>query len=203
MKKLLLTLILGVLPLIGFAQDENFAEFQMSYFKTKSNHYIQLTDKNGELQRIFVEGFSMDNTSKDGMFIIDAKKINSFKDYLTALKDKYKEWSETAKINNVTTLDKDIPVAKTESYGAGFKYGSWQFDFSVSPSARFKIIDGQTLLIIDSQKLQSSSNRYIDSKGLVLVFSSADEIQNLIDKLDVAKMSEKLKENTSKTDLFK
>lgn len=203
MKKLLFTLALSVLPLIGFAQNENFGEFQMSYFKTKSNHYIQLTDKNGELERIFIEGFSMDNTSNDGMFIIDVKKIEQFKAYLTEMKNKYVEWTETAKTNNVTELDKEIPYSNKNTYSAGFKYGSWQFDFSVTPTARFKIIDKEILLIIESQKLQSSSNRYIDSKGLVLVFSSVNEIQDLINQLDITKMNESIKKDTSKNDLFK
>lgn len=201
MRKILNALLVA-LPLLASAQS-NFTQFTMSYFSENTEYDIMISEKNKALDKIYIDAYSIDTSSKKGTFIIEAKKLDNFKKFLLEAKAKYNEWTVTAKENNVTDFDKDIPYGGQNLYAAGFVYGEWHFDFSVTPKARFRIVDGKYLLIIDSQKLQASDNRYIDSKGILLVFNSDKEIQDLINKLDVENMNTLINKESSKESLFK
>lgn len=198
----LLFLVFTLLPFLAFCQDE-FSNYEMSYFEKKNIYKIDISDKNNLLDRVFIDAASLDTSSKEGSIIIDAKKLDGFKEYLTYMKSKYIEWQNTAKTNSVKELDKEIEPEKRNTYSAAFSYGQWHFDFYVNLKARYKIIDGKHLLIISTGKLNSSSNQFIDSDGLAIVFSNETEIQNLINKLDLTKMEESFKNKNKKDDLFK
>lgn len=104
--------------------------------------------------------------------------------------------------NKVTELDKNIEYKKL-TYSAAFTYGKWNFDYSVNLTTRFKIINGKYLLIIDSDELQSSSNQYIKSDGFRFVFSSAQEIDELVTGLNINLVTDFYNKKNSKDDLFK
>ena len=192
-----------LLPLLSFSQTD-YTNYEMSYFEKKNIYKIQVSEDKQALDRVWIDAFSMDGTSKEGSLIIDAKKLEGFKEYLNFAKAKYLEWEKTAKENNVKELDKEIEFdGKRQFYSAAFSYGKWHFDYSVPLKYRFKIVDGKYLLIISTGELNSSSNQFIDSDGIVIVFSNENEIQEFIDKLNVAKMEEIFKNNTKKDDLFK
>lgn len=89
------------------------------------------------------------------------------------------------------------------NYRGAFLYGKWNFDYSVNLSTRFRIINDKYLLIIDSDALQSSSNQFIKSDGFRFVFSSAQEIDELINGLDIEKVKEFYSAKNGKEDLFK
>ena len=77
------------------------------------------------------------------------------------------------------------------------------FDFSVNLKARYKIVNEKYLLIIDSDGLQSSSNQYIKSDGFRIVFSSIQEIDELVSGLDFKLVDEFYNKKKGQEDLFK
>ena len=134
--------------------------------------------------------------------ILKNKDVPEFINFLNSIKETYSKWSLTAKENKVTELDKNIEYKKL-TYSAAFTYGKWNFDYSVNLTTRFKIINGKYLLIIDSDELQSSSNQYIKSDGFRFVFSSAQEIDELITGLNINLVTDFYNKKNSKDDLFK
>lgn len=130
------------------------------------------------------------------------KEVPEFIEFLSSIKDTFLKWKQTAIENKVTELDKKIEY-KNLNYRGAFLYGKWNFDYSVNLSARFRIINDKYLLIIDSDPLQSSSNQFIKSDGFRFVFNSAQEVEELINGLDIAKVKEFYADKNGKEDLFK
>ena len=201
MKQLLLIATFLVAGIVN-AQVE-VASYKTSYWPEKEKYKIEVSDEKGEIDKIWIEAPTLDKTSREGYIIIDAKKLPDFIEYLKLGKSKYEEWSKTAKENNVTELNKEIEPAKRFNTTAAFKYGKWQYDFSNNLTAKFLILKDKTLLTISTGNLQSSSNQFMKNEGVILVFSDADEIQQFIDQLDLAKFTELIKSKDKKEDLFK
>ena len=134
--------------------------------------------------------------------ILTNKDVPDFVEFLNSIKETYSKWSLTAVENKVGELDKNIEYKKL-TYSAAFSYGKWNFDYSVNLKTRFKIINGKYLLIIDSDELQSSSNQYIKSDGFRFVFSSAQEIDELVKGLNINLVTDFYNKKNSQDDLFK
>lgn len=202
MKKLLLCGSLFAMSL--FCAQDKFSEFSLSYFDTKPIYNIEISQKKGEIESIYIDGFSMSTISSKGSMILYQKKVEDFISFLNFSRDKYIEWTKTAKENNVQDLAKDIKPEKKLLLDFAFLYGSkWQFQNGKYVNARYKIVNGKYLLIIESGPLQSSSNQFMKSDGLVWIFSDVSEIDNLIKELDIVKMTDFVKQKGNKEDLFK
>ena len=136
--------------------------------------------------------------------IIKNDELPDFRSKLQEAKKVYLEWKKTAIENNVNDVDKEIEIGKLR-LSTGFVYGrDWNFDFSVNIGARFRVIDDKHLLIIENkEKLQASDNRYIDSSGFILAFSSEEEVDDLLSKLTAQAVEEYFSEQQSTEDIFK
>ena len=199
MKKLLLcTLLLSAL--VGFSQ-EKIANYNSLFFSKNFDITASKPDAKGEFS-YYIDCYSKDTSSKQASLILKNKDVPEFINFLNSIKETYSKWSLTAKENKVTELDKNIEYKKL-TYSAAFTYGKWNFDYSVNLTTRFKIINGKYLLIIDSDELQSSSNQYIKSDGFRFVFSSAQEIDELVTGLNINLVTDFYNKKNSKDDLFK
>jgi len=88
-----------------------------------------------------------------------------------------------------------------------FLYGSdWHFQFIVNLTFDFKILESggevKYLLIVRSGKMQSSSNQFMDVDGVVLEFTSAEDIREFVDSISLNKITE-FKNKPKAEDLFK
>ena len=196
--------LLLVLLLLGFSSfgQKEIGSYEMSFFNSKPTYKISATEPKDEIISFYIETASVDRNSVT--LIVRSKKIDEFKAILDSARVTYERWSKTAKENNVTELDKEIEIDKL-SVEAAFHYGGWNFDFSVKLKARIKILPrGENLLIIENtNKLQSSSNQFIDSKGFYLAFSSSEEVSNFINSMSEEKVIKMFEQKNSKEDLFK
>lgn len=199
MKKLLFSALV-LLSSICFSQ-EKLAKYNSSYFSKNFDIAAGKPDTKGEFS-YYIDCSSKDTSSKQASLILKNKDVTEFIEFLNSVKETYSKWSQTAKENKVTELDKKIEYKKL-NYSAAFTYGKWNFDFSVNLSTRFKIINDKYLLIIDSDELQSSSNQYIKSDGFRIVFSSVQEIDELINSLNVNIVTEFYNKKNGQEDLFK
>lgn len=200
MKKLLLLCTLSLSALVGFSQ-EKIANYNSLFFSKNFDITASKPDAKGEFS-YYIDCSSKDTSSKQASLILKNKDVPEFINFLNSIKETYSKWSLTAKENNVTELDKNIEYKKL-TYSAAFTYGKWNFDYSVNLTTRFKIINGKYLLIIDSDELQSSSNQYIKSDGFRFVFSSDQEIDELVTGLNINLVTDFYNKKNSKDDLFK
>lgn len=199
MKKLFLSTLL-MSALVGFSQ-EKIGNYNSLFFSKNFDITASKPDAKEEFS-YYIDCSSKDTSSKQASLILKNKDVPEFINFLNSIKETYSKWSLTAKENKVTELDKNIEYKKL-TYSAAFTYGKWNFDYSVNLTTRFKIINGKYLLIIDSDELQSSSNQYIKSDGFRFVFSSAQEIEELVTGLNINLVTDFYNEKNSKDDLFK
>ena len=199
MKKLLLSTLL-LSGLVGFSQ-EKIGNYNSLYFSKNFDIAASKPDAKGEFS-YYIDSSSKDATSKQVSLILTNKDVPEFIEFLNSIKETYSKWSLTAVENKVSELDKNIEYKKL-TYSAGFVYGKWNFDFSVNLKTRFKIFNGKYLLIIDSDELQSSSNQYIKSDGFRFVFSSAQEIDELVKGLNINFVTDFYNKNNSQDEFFK
>lgn len=150
----------------------------------------------------YIDCNSSDSSNRKASLMLKNKDVSEFIEFLSSLKLTFVKWKQTAIENKVTELDKKIEY-KNLNYGGAFIYGDWNFDYSVNISARFRIINDKYLLIIDSDALQSSSNQFIKSDGFRFIFNSAQEIDELINGLDLEKVTAFYADKNGKEDLFK
>ena len=202
MKKSILSGLL-LLSMLGYGQEKlakySSLFFTNSYDISASSKMVFLILKK---PCYYIDCSSKDASSKMVSLILKNKEVPEFTEYLNSIKETYTKWTLIAKENKVTELDKTIEY-KNLTYSAAFMYGKWNFDFSVNLKARYKIVNEKYLLIIDSDELQSSSNQYIKSEGFRIVFSSIQEIDELISGLDFKLVDEFYNKKKGQEDLFK
>ena len=179
MKKLKSLILLAsvCLSINSFAQDK-FTTYDNTYAEKTYDIQLSSDDKTGFT--LWIDALSLDNLHEKGGLMIKEKQYESFIGALDEAKSKYEEWVKTAKENNVKELDKAMPIKSR--VGAYFLYGGdWNFQYLVNLDFDFKILESKDelkyLLIVRTGELQSSSNQFMKVDGLVLVFSSASEIE--------------------------
>lgn len=187
-----------------FAQ-EPIASYQMSYFSSSSSTFnVNATspDEKGEFD-YYVDTHSLQREHSSVVLNIKRSKLQNFIKVIEEAKNTYIEWDSVAVANSVVDLEKTMKV-KSPTMMCAFLYGGkWNFDYNVNLEFVFKHIDGKPVLIIRTNKLQSSSNQFIDSKGGALVFTSVEEINAFIAALDPGLVIEHYSSKNEKEDLFK
>ena len=194
-------IILLFLPLTIFSQEkiETFEIFGKEY-------NLQASEPDAEGYDLYIDGYPADKAVSTGGLMIKSKKIEDFKNAWEEAKLKYIEWTTTAKENNITDLKKEVKVniPKVEGY---FHYGSWHFDFNVSPYFKYLITEGESEisygLILYTGTLNASDNQYIDADSFIYAFYSLEDIDNFISLLDPKIVMDHFGEKNSKEDLFK
>ena len=198
------TLQLVVVLLFAFQlkAQEKTNEYFMSYFDGK-NYNIGVSDVNGEEFRYYIDCASWEDDTDVVGISFKSTKIQEFQDRMNEIKNKYVEWSNTAKQNGVTNFDKnfDIKLPRVDCF---FRYGDYHFSFNRAPNAYFKVTtDGECYAIISIKNLQASDNQYIKHDGLFMIFSSDEEIDDFINAIDKKHVIEKAEKKTNTDDLFK
>lgn len=168
---------------------------------------IQVDFKENNEFTLYIDGVNASNIREKGGFLIDPKTYNGFIENLKIARDKYEEWSKVAIENGVKEFSKEVEL-KHQNVG-GYFYGSkWFFDFNVRPSFTFKVIQStskgtQNIMLVDTNKLTSSSNQYIDSEGFILIFSTLVEFDEFLKLVSVEKIQEFKNKSANKDSLFK
>jgi hypothetical protein len=181
--------------------QEKIAEYNSTYLSKNFEIQAGKPNEKGDFD-YYIDCFSLDTSSSKASLMLKNKQVPEFIEFLSSIKETFLKWKQTAIENKVTELDKKIEYKKL-NYSGAFLYGKWNFDYSINISARFRIINDKYLLIIDSDALQSSSNQFITSDGFRFVFSSDQEIDELINGLEIEKVKAFYTDKNGKEDLFK
>lgn len=197
--KITITLIMCSLVNVSIFSQEKYTIYNNIY--SNSNYEIQISSKDSTQYTLYIDMLSLDELSNSGGILINNSTYDKFISVLSEAQIKYNEWVKTAIENNVTELDKLMPI--TSKATCFFSYGSeWNFHFLIELHYSFKIIDNKKLLIIRTGGLTSYSNKFIKHKGFVLVFSSTSEITDFLKVLSKDKIIEYISK-PKKEDLFK
>ena len=151
---------------------------------------------------ILIESVGVDNS----YIAFKDSKLDSFVSGLKKMRDKYIEWSKTAKENNITSMTKemDYPFEPT-GFGAVFLYGSWHsadgFCYNMKP--HFMVKDGgKTIAVVFYQSVKASTNEYIEGE-VSLVFQNTQDFNSLITKLSDGTLKAKIANEKKQKSLFK
>ncbi len=159
---------------------------------------IEASIKQGDL-RVWVAIPGDENT----MFKIEGENdLNSFILQLKKCKEKYIEWCNVAKTNNVTNYAKkfDVSFPNIEIWWKGSKwFSSYKRNF-FRPS--FFINKEGTAIFIVNEQASDWDNEYIDTE-FTFILGSVDDFDNLITALNPEKIRNALTKNENIDDLFK
>lgn len=200
MRKLLL-FILAFLPFLVFAQKDYDSHYMSIPGAGDDEYEILISEKKGGLDDVYIYAHSLDNIYSKSVLIVNGKKIPVFKQYLIYVRDKFNEWKGKAESNNVESFSKQIDAELKDSYKAAFGTSDWNFDNRVQLKSFFSVNDGISSLYITSGNLYSSSNRFIESKGLVFYYTDGKQLDDLINKMDIQKITDAIS-NVKDTDIL-
>ena len=196
------------LSILLLCTTQSFSQVTIGEFTIlEQNHEFKATEPNekGEYD-LWIYALSLDATVSKGGINIKYKKIQEFVTSLREAKNKYNEWTTTAKENSVTDLSKKLDIKLPKVCGF-FYYGDINFDFNVKPYFLYTISEKASItsysLIMYTGKLQASDNQYIDSDSFVFAFYSEEEIDEFINLFDRKLVDEKFSDKKGKEDLFK
>ena len=198
MRKLFL-LMVATMSYVCTNAQQTIDSYYTSYFgKEKS---IQASKNSNGIYNVWIDVAG--EYDKDDVSIgIEGEDIPAFINALHQIKQKYAEWDNVAKQNNVKKISKDFEITFPRVTVAW--YGSkWFFAFKHILSPRFMVLESTgSSYIVFSDKVQASSNEYIDQK-YYLVFSSVNEVNDLISKISPDSIKAKMEQKNSQADLFK
>lgn len=181
--------------------DEKIGEYYMSFLDATYNIEVSSVE-NGKFS-FYIYAHPAERYQRIG-FSLESNEVANFKSEFNGIKEKYLEWTKTAKDNNVKDFDKSFD-SKFLPVTVFFEYGSkWHFSFYKSFKPYFKVTsEGKCLVVVHIGGVKAADNEYIDSDGFYLAFSSINEINNFLKELDVDKVLNKEKERENRNDLFK
>ena len=202
MKKVIMFLLLAVIA-VGVQAQTLFGYYYNGKPKAKSKCEIKYMFLSKETSAtILIESVGVDNS----YIAFKDSKLDSFVSGLKKMRDKYIEWSKTAKENNIKSMTKemDYPFEPT-GFGAVFLYGSWHsadgFCYNMKP--HFMVKDGgKTIAVVFYQSVKASTNEYIEGK-VSLVFQNTQDFNSLITKLSDGTLKAKIANEKKQKSLFK
>jgi hypothetical protein len=179
-----------------------------TYTMWEKEYEIQSTEPSDSAYSLYIDGVPLDKTVDKGGLIVKNEYLDEFINCIKFSREKYVEWTQTAKDNNIKDLKKDVDIKKIPKLGGYFNYGSWHFDFNVKPYFKYTISETKAglinySLIIYTGKLQASDNEYIDSDSFVYIFYSINEIDDFLLKLNEELVYNHFGAKNFKGDLFK
>lgn len=117
----------------------------MSYFG-KAYDVGATEVKNGEFS-YYIDCASWEDDTDVVGINFKSTKIQEFQNKMNEIKNKYVEWTNTAKQNGVTNFDKNFDI-KLPNVNCFFMYGDYHFSFNRTPNAYFKVTtDGECYAI--------------------------------------------------------
>ena len=197
MKKILLITLMSFIYLNTFAEKE-VGNYYTDYFENKKFVIEASEPKDGEFT-LYIQVAGDD--SEKAFVSIDSDKVVDLITFLTNMKNKYVEWSDVAKNNNISEFNKEMKF-KTPRLGVAWLGSKWWFSYGHRIAPTFRIMDDGSHIVSMVRKAKSSSNQYID-ETIFWVFGSSEAIDSLISQLDVKRILGLFEKQSNASGLFK
>lgn len=198
MKKIIILSLMAIQTLFCFSET-----VVGEYYASELKFNIEADYNERNILKVYIEIYTRNNHVMY-LGLDNENEVESFRNNILSIIEKYKEWSNTAKVNNVTSFIKDFPI-KFESIDVIWKTysgGDYHFAFGATIKSQFYVTEQMNHRIVLFQKdLSSSDNEYITCDVFTL-FKSAEELKSLYNALDLNKIKNKLNKKTNIDDLF-
>ena len=194
--KRILTLIIATFCLLEAKAQEEVAKYSNSYFNKQ--YRVSASVKDGKID--FVSIGIEPSSAKIANLFMDGDKVDDFRRAIESVRDKYKEWCNIAKENNVTEMNKEFDIT-FPTVGFSWYSSKWYADFSQKLRLKFLIMKDGRMIVSHSPKLVSSANKYIDEQVYFVIGGEAD-FDSLIKALDTEAMLSHLLSKKKDEDLF-
>ena len=202
MKRILISVLLVTLYVSGiFAQRKVIGSYTLSHFN--KSYPVEIGPiENGKF-RIYI-GVEAKN-STEAEISIENQSLRKLLDALEAMKSKFPEWSKVATDNNVTKITKPMDIkfpyvrAHWKSYGwfSSFVYDKWNPEFHIME-------DGTHVVRLNEPVRDPYTYKDRDvHETIYWVFSSTEEIDEVLKLIDEQRIAEIVKEEQDKSALFK
>ena len=198
MKRFILTCMV-ILSFSHIFAEDKIGSYSMSYFDGKQLNIKASEPKNGKFSfYIYVHG---KREYDEVCFALKNENLNQFKTALSEVRDKFVEWEQTAKENNVTDIKKPFPVSFPK-VDIAWKSSKWWFSFNKYMKPNFMVFKDGSCAMVVYLKVTASSNEYIDQE-VYWVLQSKEEFDDILKVLDESLVIDHYNNKESATDLFK
>jgi len=149
--------------------------------------YVKAAPGSGRGPVFRIETASDDRYVPETAIGCDASVRDSLRSALDAARGYWTRWSAVAAANNITDLDRPVPVDFPRFTGRFRINDEWYGDegrTTVAP--RFRVMDGRCLLILTGSTIVTD---YVDCDGFFIVFGSDADLDSFLDALDAGTAS--------------
>ncbi|MFZ4547767.1 MAG: hypothetical protein ACOYN4_10045 [Bacteroidales bacterium] len=202
MKKLMFILVISFSCTFGTVAQK-YDTYYCQYLE--KSYDISILKEKSAAYKVYINTATLDGLVTECIMVFMERANYNFLQNLISAKEKYIEWLNVVKNKNITEVEKTMEIYP-DPVCVSFKYGDdWHASCSVLLSFRFKKIKNHQnpILIIETDRVIASDNKYITCEPFIIPLSSLDEINALISKLSDDSIQKYLNDLKSKEDLFK
>ena len=196
---------LNLISMNSYSQNKYYSYKDGMFMKSLN---LEVEKKNDECL-VYLNMTSMDSYYSEACgILIREEKLNDLYNNMVFVKNKYIEWTQVAKENNITELIKPIEIPNQTLVNGFFTTSSMKIDKYTFPSFNFMVSKDSNnninyFLGIGITELEDSENSYTTFDGAMLAFDSTVEFGKLVDKLKPESIKEFAKDLTDVESLFK
>ena len=173
------------------------------YYATEAKFNIEADYNKHNVLKVYIEIYSGDDYVKY-LGLDNEQEVENFRNNILLIIEKFQEWSNTAKTNNVSDFIKNFPITfnSIDVIWKSYSSGDYHFAYNQIIPILFWVNEEQEHKIaIRKSDVTSSDNKYTKCDVFTL-FSSTEELKGLYNALDLDKIKNKLNKKTNIDDLF-
>jgi hypothetical protein len=197
MKKIYFAMVFIALTLASYA-DEVVGHYSMSYFG-KENLKIKANKPEDNAFTLYIQ-IAGEYEDDEVYMSVRSQYLDSFRNSLIIIRDKYVEWSKVAVDNKITNMSKEFPCQLSNISYAWYS-SQWWFSYTTNITPLFIVMEDGQKIALAYKEVVSRNNKYVD-QTTYLVFKTVAEIEALIKATDPTVVYEYYKKQSSKQDLF-
>ena len=198
MKKIIILSLMAIQTLFCFSET-----VVSEYYATEAKFNIEADYNKHNVLKVYIEIYSGDDYVKY-LGLDNEQEVENFRNNILLIIEKFQEWSNTAKTNNVSDFIKNFPITfnSIDVIWKSYSSGDYHFAYNQIIPILFWVNEEQEHKIaIRKSDVTSSDNKYTKCDVFTL-FSSTEELKGLYNALDLDKIKNKLNKKTNIDDLF-
>jgi|SRR5690554_3269248 len=179
--------------------------YTLSYFTDKEPYKIEVSYDKKNRPVFWIEAQPTENFEDKISIKVEAKHIPLFKEIFTESKNKYIEWSDVAKDNNVNKMSKVIKTNNSRFAVLFVQYRTYYMSQKSLIESTFILSEeheSPILLVGNKYKLEATANQFTTHKGFYIAFSSVKEIDAFLETLSIEKANKALSQVIKEDELF-
>jgi len=173
--------------------QQNFESYYSEYFKM--DFKIDIDKNNFDVVSFWINAMPLDQQTKKISIKASERELKDFKEFLISSKSIFAEWRKISLDNKVEKIYKEIENKRLMLTIGFINNSDWEFSYNAVIVSYFVILEGKDPILMIRNNLNLKSTKNESTEGFAIVFSSVDEIDDFVDKLDFNKAKEQLNKN--------